>query len=437
VPIWNKARHKFLEALAVSSANGGTKANDSIVVSGNTVRMATQKALDLLPVVIRLDFAARYWGRYAEGSVETVKSVNLLIAVMRNAEIVFADAATYAITPEVLEQLIFELESVYARLEKINAPFAPSLPKDDKLFDPLGIVEEVANDLEQLALFLDDKKDAMGNNNFKIRYWRKGAPTPDYDDINADISRILNALGATPTIGRQEIPVPNIAKDTTFLNLNVQMTKELFAKGATEGSIATKLGFAIQRENALGDRGQYLVQRIQEFDYRLGVQPASDLLRFRVPVGWTVSPPVNSWWALSVFLQKYADFLHFMLKVLRVQDYKEELEAVEKKLYDANIGAKRQFADNLELWLLDNYQLGRPSSAARTVPDGKEQMVVVKIEPNNSAILNLATYIDADKTSDSWDSDESAEVRADVTTTTTTTAAVPPNLGDTDWSSWE
>jgi hypothetical protein len=437
VPIWNEVRHRFLNALAQSPGNGGSVANDAIAMSGNTVLKATQKALALLPVMIRLDVADRFWGRHAEGNKRTTENAADLIAIMKNVAILFNDAVQVGATADQVMYTVSALELYYGQLDAVLPPLPLFLPADDKLFDPLALVEEVSRDFEKLAVFLDTNKDATKNTDASIRYWRIGGPTPNYDDISGDIARVLKALGAVPSVGTQEMPVPNLANTTTFLNLDAEKTGYLFAKGATEGSIATKLGFAIQRENQFGGHYQYLVQRIQEFDYRLGVEPEPDLAHFRIPVGWTKTPPVNSWWALSVFLSKYATFLNYVIKVLRLsKDTEREQEALETPLYNAKIASrpKRLFANQLEAWLVYNYETGKPPSATFTFPDGYAKFNEVKNEPNNSAIPNLAAYIEDSMTAEHWDDATSAE---DVQSVVATATAAPPDLGDTDWSTWE
>jgi hypothetical protein len=285
---------------------------------------------------------------------------------------------------------------------------------DEKLFNPWKLAEEIAFDMSELSRYLTLHEDAT-NGETKFYYWRDGGDVPDFDKINRDIARVLTILEPKPVTvlqpdGTLAIPAPDLDGNTTALGLDADRTAYLFRGGKGGkgfGSIATKLGFAIERNNV-----QWIVQSVQEYDLRKQQEPEPNNVAFRIRLGWSLARP--GWWALATFLTKYADFLTYVVKLRTGENITAALTRLNAPLEDSKLTGKPSPL-KLEEWLRDTYNVnGKPSGAPSDA--------YVK-----ATIPNLGAYIGADKDSvDSWDSAESVEVKV-----------TPPDLGDTDWSTWE
>lgn len=447
VPIWNRARGRFLTALAASVGAGGALARDAQNVAGNTILKATRMARDLLAALTRLDVAERFWGRYSTGYKEAKASSKTLRTIMVKATDALDKTQGRPISPSVLQDMIVELEQVYADLDTVALASMPLMPEGDKIFDPLALVEDVSSDMRQLHAYFRSNLNADGSDfksldayglprDFKfLRYWAKDGPTPDYATINNDIARVLRALETKPNPKTQIILGPRTDAGSRFLGLSAQKTAELFGSDEASGwgSIATRSGFAIQRRTRNGRIVNVITQRVREYDLRVVEEPIDDPYYFKVRVGWTLIPSENGWWALSVFLLRYANFLDYVAKLLRFQDATDEYTAVNHKLYVGAISERPSNADNLEVWLHDNYAtLGRPTRDSTKVPDGQGRM---KMQQPSTTMPSLEAYIglpvDDNDPMDDWETTEDLPVGA-------TTTAGPPDIGgDTDWSTWE
>jgi hypothetical protein len=395
--------------------------------------------------MIRLHVAANAWGRGDEELGSTTATATLVTNTIAAVTKLLTDAfsasngaVTGTAVTEITRNLgaVYDGLSVYAPAGRVSAAYRD----DNKLFNRIRPLEAIIDDMKGLAAHL------RGHNTLTVgapglRYWNDPHPevkteleakrkTPDFDEIDKDIERVVMALGlrsGAPGAVQGPIDVPNIKEGMEFMGLSPTETVYLFRGGGVGGSIATKMGFTVHRDNT-----QYVTQRIRAYTLATDAEPAYDSLHFNVRYGWNARRA--SWFALQTFLKKYTDFLIYVYH-LRTNGPRSRADLNKPLQSDANPGPM-----NLEKWLRDEYVRHERLPGASDEPEVAYPKVESKHEGLGAVIANLGAYIgikSATTAAPAAIGEEEATWDTETPPDAVTSQAGPPDLGNDDWSTWE